>query len=216
MTKSIELELRAEVHARKREQLIAYLRAQGVPFDRTRRLSVLFFGRANGHEVDTRVRITNGKAEVVIKKGGLHAHDRTELTQPIATEQFLGMVRLFEQLFTRIKVAERETENFYFSRGITIAVVRAGTITYVELEKITDHKYFQRDYRVLTDLANKLGLTIIRSRGVFDELCRRLTTRVDWTFRPTARDHAKLARIFRRYRSAARTSIMPSPVRRRA
>lgn len=216
MSGNIELELRAEVNLRQREKLISYLRARRVPFVRTRRLSVLFFGKTNGHEIDIRVRITNGQAEVVIKKGGFHAHDRMELTQPIATEQFLGMVWLFEQLFTRIKVAERETVNYQLGRGMTIAVVRAGHIVYVELEKITDRGYYRRDYRRLTELAEKFGLTIIHSRRAFNELCDRLTTQVDWTFRPTARYHTKLARIFRRYRSAARTSIMPSLVRRRA
>ena len=81
--KNIELELRAEISKNKYFKLLNKLKNGAKLISRTKRLSVMYFGQINDYSFDIRVRITNGKPEVAIKKGALHAHDRLETIKSI-------------------------------------------------------------------------------------------------------------------------------------
>lgn len=196
MERDIELELRSEVSPSALPRIFNKLKRRYRLVSRTNRLSVMFFGRVHKTEIDIRVRVTNGISEVVLKKGSFHAHDRIEIAQNIQKEEFLGLVRILAQLNFEIKVGEREIYNFAFGNNITISVVKAGEITYLEVEKMSNHSCLKNDRRMLLGAIRILNLKPITSRKAYETLCDRLTALTDWRFNGSPRHYARLKRIF--------------------
>ncbi|MFZ5391439.1 MAG: hypothetical protein ACOZAJ_04165, partial [Patescibacteria group bacterium] len=165
----------------------------------TRRLSAMFFGEINENNFDIRVRITNGQSEVVVKKGALHAVDRLEVSQSITREQFLGFVRLFVLFGFKSEIAERETYNFLLNDSVIFSVVKAGNISYVEIEKMSSKDTLEVNRKHLLDLISEYDLKLMNSREEFNNLCGRLSKQCDWLFTNTVEDFNKLKEIFIRY-----------------
>lgn len=195
----IELELRAEVGPAEKDALLKKLQALGTLHSETRRLSVMLFGQVKEVNLDIRIRVTNGKCEVVSKAGNFGSHNRTEVSQNIHPDQFLGMVKLFSQFGFTTKVGERETTNFSLPGDITASLVSAGNIAYLELEKISTSRTEQENLTKLQSLANELALTPIKSEDEFEELCQRLNDTVDWFFSYTQEDYQKLEKNLTNY-----------------
>lgn len=190
--KSIELELRAEVSPEKITSLKNNLEKIGTIHSQTKRLSVMYFGDIGEKKLDVRVRITNGECEVVVKSGLFGSHDRVEMSQKIAPEQFLGMVRVFAQFGFSMKVGERETINYSLPEDITISVVSAGPISYIELEKMSSSSSAEKNHQQLKKISDKLGLCLLKSEEEFNELCNRLDRDVDWSFHGIDEEYVRL------------------------
>lgn len=195
----IELELRCEIPYRQFTQTLNHLRRHGKFLKHTKRLSVMCFGKVGKHKLDVRIRITKQRAEVVMKKGHWHAHNRTEVIQKISPNQFLGMTRIFAELDFDMKVGERETYDFGFPGGIDITLGRGGKIAYLEVEKQTISAKLPHDRRELTALARNLNLPPFLSGKQFYALCHRLTKLVDWHFHSHPADYHKLAGQLKKY-----------------
>ncbi|MCL5781922.1 MAG: CYTH domain-containing protein [Patescibacteria group bacterium] len=194
--KNIELELRAEINHIKYKDLINSLERIGRLSSSTERLSVMYFGEANGNPVDIRVRITNGNAEVVLKSGQFGAADRTEVSQPIQRAQFLGMVKLFSGLRFKIEVGERKTVNFVVEDDIVLSLISAGNISYLELECMSTENQVKSNENRLREIARRLDIRLLESDAEFDNLCDRLSKTVDWPYTDSYMDHAKLEKLF--------------------
>ena len=158
----------------------------------------MYFGKIDKTSFDIRVRITNGKSEIAIKKGALHAHDRTEMVQPIEKNQFIGMTHLYCLLGFKSEVGERETYNFDMGRKITFSLVKAGDISYAEVEKMSNKVDTEKNkgqiLKILTDL--KLKMT---TKKEFDNLCNRLSKHVDGPFTESKLDIVKLKKLLTKY-----------------
>lgn len=196
--KTIELEIRAEVPLKDHDVLLAHLHRHGKLMSRTRRCSVMFFGRAAGNPVDLRVRVTNGEAEVVIKKGALHAPNRVEFSQPVAKADMVGLAKVFSLMGYEAKVGERVTANFDFGKGTVVSLVKADKIAYLEVERMTDKKHYEQDKRDVFEVLAELGYKPLM-KADFDDLCHRLTRHVDWKFKGNEKDLKRLKDIVRRY-----------------
>lgn len=194
------MELRAEIETRELMRIRRKLARLGRSESHTKRLSVMYFQGGGSKQLDIRVRITNGRSEVVMKTGAFGSHDRVELPQEIGSDQFLGMVRIFAQLGFAMKVGERETFNYALPDDITISVVTAGPIAYVELEKMSRPSEIDRNRKQLEKIAAELGLSIMSSDQGFERICSRLDETVDWKFSGAEKDYKKLANILKRYR----------------
>lgn len=192
MSKDIELELRAEVSDRDIDSMVSDLQKKYDLKSHTDRLMVMLLGETDAGALDVRVRITNGDAEVAIKKGSFHADDRKEVEQPISTDQFMGFVRQFRLFEFDTEVAERETYNFAIGDDITFSVVTACDIAYVEIEKMTNEKSIEEDRSELYEIAESFDLDIIESEEVFDDLCDRLSQSCDWQFTGEDADYKRL------------------------
>jgi hypothetical protein len=199
MKNIIELEYRAEVKKNNFIKILNFLRKNGRQISKTKRLSVMFFGKKSIKNFDVRVRITNGDSEIVIKKGGLHAHNRTEQSQKINKNQFMGMVGLMSLFDFEIKVGEREAYNFSFKNNVVISLVKAGNIAYLEFEKITDKKQIKKDGEILLNLIKKMNVSRIRTKEEFNLLCNKLSRDVDWKFNQTDEHYKKLEKILLNY-----------------
>lgn len=191
----IELELRAEIKSREIPKIKAALAKSGKFSSQTKRLSVMLFGKTRSKDRDIRVRITNGKSEVVIKSGALGSTDRIEVAQEINPQQFLGFVRIFMQLGFKAKVGERQTFNYIFPNNITVSLVLAGKFSYVELEKMSSRKEVKNNTKLLVGAANTMGLRLIKSKAEFKELCERLSREVDWQFTGSKKEYKKLEKL---------------------
>jgi len=200
MAREVELELRAEVKRDEFNKLLSRLKKEYKLISHTKRLSVMYFGKISGVSIDIRVRITNGRAEVVVKKGALHAHDRIELSQPIDKDQFIGMTRLYSLFGFQAEVAERETYNFALGRGVIFSLVKAGKIAYVEVEKMSSILDVEKNKQQLLKILAVFNLKPILKQKEFDGLCKRLSKYSDWLFTGSKRDLGRLQKLLIKYR----------------
>lgn len=192
MAKEIELEIRAEIAKDDFAAVLNKLKARGKFRSKTKRLSVMFFGTVGDNTFDIRVRVTNGNCEIVLKKGLWHAHNREETAQAINKDQFLGVVKIFSQFGFVVKVGERETHNFEFRDGIVLSLVRAGNISYLEIEKMSTREDEAEDIKELRKIAYELAVEIISGSEQLDALCDRLSLTVDWDFSGSEADFERL------------------------
>ncbi|KKR47321.1 MAG: hypothetical protein UT83_C0011G0005 [Parcubacteria group bacterium GW2011_GWA2_40_143] len=148
---NIELELRAEVSSRQFYNLLEQFKKQSKFVSSTKRLSAMFLSKINGANIDIRVRIdSNGKTEIVAKKGDFHAHNRTELSQKINKDQFIGIIKTFALFGFNSKITERE--NFVFDLGNDIDLTQL-----IKLSLMNYAIVFQNILTgLLTDLKNIL------------------------------------------------------------
>lgn len=199
MDKKIELELRAEIPQRDQKSFKKRLGEIGILHSHTKRLSIMYFGDIGTKKLDIRVRVTNGECEVVVKSGSFGAHDRIEVAQKINPKEFLGMVKIFTQFGFTMKVGERETFNYALPDDITISLVFAGPISYIELEKMSSEIDVEKNKRQLQQYADQLGLQLLESEEGFNALCKRLNKKVDWPFYGTNKEYTRLNELFNRY-----------------
>ncbi len=200
MERNIELELRAEVSLNQFKKLLADLNEENKLLSRTKRLSVMFLGEINRLGLDMRIRISSdGKAELVIKKGRFHAHDRTEFSQEISKNQFMGLVRILSLFKFKSKVTERENFVFDLGNGITLVLVKAGSIAYVEVEKMSHDGNRKKNKAELLHILTDRKLKRIKNGEGFRELCNRLTKYSDWEFDGSPRHMRKLSVALKSY-----------------
>lgn len=193
---NIEVELRAEISLKQLDELLDRLKEKNKLLSQTKRLSVMFLGNVNQANFDIRVRISSsGNAELVLKKGDFHAHDRVELSQNIKKDQFIGIVKAFSLFGFQSKITERENFVFDLEDDITIALVKAGSIAYVEVEKMSDNKKADGVKKRLLKIFEDLQLKSIDNGGEFNELCDRLTQYSDWIFDGSTGDIEKLKKM---------------------
>ncbi len=200
MENNIELELRAEVSLIQFEELLSDLNKRNNLLSHTKRLSVMFLGLIGQSKFDIRVRIdSNAKSELVVKKGDYHAHDRMEISQEISKNQFIGMAKIFSMLGLQSKVTERE--NFLFNMGddITMVLVKAESIVYVEIEKMSHEKNIDKNKTDLLNIIDGFKLKLINNGEEFNELCDRLTKFSDWVFDGSAESINKLEGMLKSY-----------------
>lgn len=203
MPHPIELEVRGELHTADKDRVRANLLEQGfVKKDETRRTMLMSFGvigripededyakqNQQPQETDIRCRITNGQAEVVVKLGGVHAHNRCEISTPISPEVLGQFARVIGSLNMLHKIGSRTTENFV-KDAITASIVSSKSdLAYLELEKISDEAHAEQDKQELMALAQSLQVVLWPDREAFIEFCTRLTKQDDWRFYGTEED----------------------------
>lgn len=200
MKKNIEVELRAEIQKKDIPKLIKKVTELGSLVSHTSRLSVLFHGRINEVESDIRVRTKNKQeAEIVIKRGDFHSHDRTEESIKIKPTEFLQYVSLFSTMGFSSKVIERENLNYDLGKGVLLSIVKAKNIAYVEIEKMSDVKNKLEDTKLLKSILSLLNLNEIKNKSEFDELCVRLSKHSDWEFDSNLKNIKKLEKYLSKY-----------------
>ena len=198
--RNIELELRAEVFLSQFTDLLKKLKRQARLISCTKRLSVMFLGEINNSSVDIRVRIdSNGKSEVVVKKGDFHAHDRIEASQGINKDQFVGIVKTFSIFGFHSKITERENFVFDLDNDINLTLVKAGKFFYVEIEKMSNKKEKKENKNKLLKIFSDLNLKPIKNKTEFNELCERLSKYSDWFFDGSKKHFKKLLDMLSAY-----------------
>lgn len=200
MENNIELELRAEVSLDQFDELLHNLKKKQKLLSHTKRLSVMFLGVINQVNFDIRVRTSsNEKTELVIKKGDYHIHNRVEFSQEIKKDQFINIVKIFSLFKFQSKVTERENFLFDLGNNTIMTLVKAKSIAYVEIEKMSHKKNIDENKAELLRIINSFNLKLIDNGDEFNQLCNRLTKYCDWVFDGTANHIKKLEKIFNSY-----------------
>ena len=200
MKNDIELELRAEISLNQFERLLSELNKKNRLLSHTSRLSVMFLGEINKLPFDIRVRISsNGKTEIVVKRGDFHAHDRMEASQKISKDQFLGLVKILSLFEFQSKVTERENFVFNLGNDIALTLVKAQSIAYVEVEKMSNNENVEKNKAELLNIIENYELKLITDGEEFNELCDRLTKYSDWAFDGTSNHIGKLIAMLKSY-----------------
>ncbi|MCK6463015.1 MAG: hypothetical protein L6Q29_04360 [Candidatus Pacebacteria bacterium] len=195
----IELELRAEISNIKFNSLLDKLRQTAKLTSRSKRLSVMFLGEINKLNFDIRARISSGgKAEIVLKKGDFHAHNRVESSQEINPNQFLGIVKILSNFNFQSKVTERENFVFDLNNNMCLVLVKANNIFYAEIEKMSSAEELEENRKQLIETLSELGLKPINETQ-FNELCNRLTKKSDWIFEGSQAHFKKLENMLKGY-----------------
>lgn len=201
--KSIEVEIRAEIKPHDVGRVEKKLKTLGFKIaSTTNRTSVMSFGMTdaqgrgwNKHkkkDVDIRCRVTNGKAEVVVKTGETHLSNRLELSSDVSMEQFYQFAAMVASTGLFTKVGSKMTKN-YKKGSVVVSIVQSPSgITYVEIERMSTRVLEKKTLNQLQELANALELHVIESRKAFLELCERLTRIDDWEFNGTPQDLKRL------------------------
>ena len=200
MKNTIELELRAEVSLNQFKKLIADLNQNYKQISHTKRLSAMFLGKINKSNFDIRVRINSeGKVEFVVKKGDFHKHDRVESSQIIKKNQFIDIVKILSLLDFESKITERENFVFDLGNNICLSMVKAGSIAYVEIEKMSNTKNIKKNKLEILKIIEMFKLKLIKNNEEFNDLCNRLTKRSDWIFNGSKKHMEKLISILNLY-----------------
>jgi adenylate cyclase class IV len=194
MLHPIELELRGELHPTDTIHVRTALFEAGFHHrDTTKRTMLMSFGNVGriaednpdhtpDQETDIRCRITNGEAEVVVKLGGLHTHNRQEISTLVSLEELANFARVVGAFNMLHKVGSRTTENFVRNDIVASIISSKSGLMFIELEKISDEDHAQADRQELTRLAHQLGVTLWPGREAFMEFCGRITQQDDWMF----------------------------------
>lgn len=200
MEKQIELELRAEIPTDRIDEIVKSASAIGKLVSVTKRLSVMFLGKLKTGNVDIRIRInSNGKSELVIKKGEFHSHDRIEISEQISKNQIVGLARIFSLLDFDSKITERENFDFDLGDEINFTLVKSKDISYVEIDKICTPSETKMTSEKLSLKLKQLNILEVLSKEGFDNLCSRLSEKNDWKFNSTPSDFEKLEKLLLNY-----------------
>lgn len=185
----IELEYRAEININEYDNIREQLQKSGTISSTTKRLSYMGFSNQKEHSLDIRVRITNGKSEVVLKKGGWDSSNRIEIPQEIDKSQFMGFVRIFGNIVEKSYISERQTINFKSRDNIVISLVKSRSFAYIEFEILSDRENEKQNDELLKKFISENGFIIMTKEG-FDDLCERLKVD-DWKFDSTNQEDIK-------------------------
>lgn len=130
---------------------------------KTRRFSLIYLrnkGADKNNPVDLRIRVTNGKAEIILKYGKWGAFDsREEVSVPIFIKDFsnaVEMLRLIGWTHGVINVNDRYKFRY---KGIEFVFVDNGVATYFEAERLTKTKgKIAEERKYITKICNELGV----------------------------------------------------------
>ena len=130
---------------------------------KTRRFSLIYLRNKSADKnnpVDLRIRVTNGKAEIILKYGKWGAFDsREEVSVPISIKDFsnaVEMLRLIGWTHGVINVNDRYKFRY---RGIEFVFVDNGVATYFEAERLTKTQgKIAEERKYITKICNELGV----------------------------------------------------------
>lgn len=161
----IEVEVRGKIN--EFENTLKEFREKAIFIQRKDRLSFVYFREfiedarmIKEEKVDLRARITNKKAEIIIKYGKWGGSDsRKEISVPIELKNFDDAIDLLKHLGWN-KGVVIATETFVFDyNGIEFALVKNKSFNYFEAEKIIkDKKEINKTNKEIFELCKEFKL----------------------------------------------------------
>lgn len=166
MSKSIEVEVRGLLTIEQRKKLLLFLKNHGEFKEQKRRISIdysLFLddGGIKNRSRDVRLRITNGKPEIIIKMGKWGAgENRKEISVMAEAGSFDKLVEIFAALGYKKGALCVRNSIVYDYDGIEFAVVEVPNHSYYfEAEKLVRSKQgAEKVYEEIEEICQKIGL----------------------------------------------------------
>ena len=173
MTK-VEVEHRGVLTKKKFDELNNFLRKKGKFLCEKDRFSVIFspsrgkeIFKLNRSPIDLKVRITNKKAELVLKYGKWSGNDaRKEFLFPIDSKKFEEIIEFLLILGFYYGVLQATKTYLYLYKGIEFALVKVpGWGYYFEAEIITSPGGVKKGNRKIIEECEKLDISALNDKG---------------------------------------------------
>ncbi len=182
MSKNIEVELTGALTEEQNERLIDFFTKNGEVGDAKHRVLIdysTFIGDGlENREKDIRIRITNGKPEIIIKLGLWNSSShRKELSVFTEEESFDRLVQIFAALgYEKGMLCERTKRDFTY-KGINFSLVEILSHSYhFEAKVATEEDNIEATKKHIEKVCEELGLTIYTDKEYFDYIAELNTT----------------------------------------
>lgn len=186
----VEVEHRGRLTEKKFRKLKGFLKRKGKFIETKNRFSVIYSPskgkesfKLNRSPVDLKVRITNKKAELVLKYGKWSGNDaRKEFLFPIDSKKFGEMIEFLLILGFYYGVLQATKTHLYLYKGIEFALVKVPNWGYYfEAEIETKPDSVKKANKKITKECEKLGIGVLTDRD-FCTLLESLNNRQGYRF----------------------------------
>ena len=186
----VEVEHRGRLTDEKFKELKSFLKRKGKFIGIKDRFSVIYSPsrgkemlKLNRSPIDLKVRITNKKAELVLKYGKWSGNDaRKEFLFPIDSKRFGEMIEFLLILGFYYGVLQATKTYLYLYKGIEFALVKVPNWGYYfEAEIVTRPDNVKKADEKIAKECEKLGISILGDQG-FCKLLESLNSRPGYRF----------------------------------
>jgi len=202
----IEVEHRGVLTKKKFDELSLFLKKEGKFIKEKDRFSVIYFPRGKEKQkiskspLDLRVRITNKKAEIVLKYGKSSGADaRKEFSFPLEALQFEEATEFLFILGYYYGVLQATKSYLYEYKGIEIVLVDVPKWGYYyEAEILTDTKSIKQANEKIISLCKELSLKVLNEKD-FYQLLEDLSNRPGFRFNFKKEKFSDIKKRFKEY-----------------
>lgn len=185
----IEVEYRGILTKDKFKKLSGFLKEKGEFIKEKDRFSVIYFPRGKERlkvsksPIDLRVRITNKKAEIILKYGRNSGNDaRKEFSFPIDSDQFEDATEFLKIMGFYYGVLQATKTFVYMYKNIEFALVDVpGWGHYFEAEILTESNDIENANEKIESVCREFGLEILNDKD-FYKLLEDLSNRPGFRF----------------------------------
>ncbi|MBU4274273.1 hypothetical protein KKE19_00450 [Patescibacteria group bacterium] len=205
MTK-VEVEHRGLLNEERFKKLNTFLKKNGKFLGEKDRFSVIYSSRGKEtfkiirSPIDLKLRITNKKAELVLKHGKWSGNDaRKEFLFPITSKKFEEMTEFLKILGYYYGVLQATRTHFYIYKGIEFAVVKVpGWGYYFEAEIATEKDKIKNANKKIISVCQELNLNVLSDKD-FCKLLESLNERPGFRFNFKKESFSDIKKRFANY-----------------
>ena len=185
----IEVEHRGSLTEKQFKELNIFLKKNGKFLEEKDRFSVIYSPRGkeslkiSNSKIDLRPRITNKKAELVLKYGNWSGNDaRKEFSFPIELKKFEELIEFLFILGFYYGVLQATKSYLYKYKGVEIVLVKVPAWGYYfEAEISVDPDSVDKANKMINLVCHELGLEVLDKKGFYD-LCDEFNQRPGFRF----------------------------------
>lgn len=202
----IEVEHRGSLTEKQFKGLNKFLKKNRKLLEKKDRFSVIYSPRGketfkiSNSKIDLRPRITNKKAELVLKYGNWSGNDaRKEFSFPIELKKFEEMIEFLFILGFYYGVLQATKSYLYLYKGVEIVLVQVpGFGYYFEAEIVTDSNSIKYADQKIISVCKDLNLNIF-SKKDFRKLLKDLNDRPGFRFNFKKQKFSDIKKRFKEY-----------------
>ena len=202
----IEVEHRGSLTEKQFKELNIFLKKNGKFLEEKDRFSVIYSPRGkenlkiSNSKIDLRPRITNKKAELVLKYGNWSGNDaRKEFSFPIELKKFDEVIEFLFILGFYYGVLQATKSYLYRYKGIELVLVQVPNFGYYfEAEILTDKKAIKSADKKILSACKELNLNVF-SKKDFLKLLQKLNNRPGFRFNFKKQKFSDIKKRFKEY-----------------
>jgi len=170
-----EIEHRGRIYKDKIDEIVEIFQEKGKFLGQKKRLSLIWctaktnISEVKDEKIDLRLRVTNGKSEVVLKHGKWGSADsRKEFSFDVDNDQFWDYLEFLRILGYKNFLLTPTIKNDYLYDGVEFSLVEVpGWGYYFEAEILTEAENIETANEKVHQTITSLGLSILDEAGYF-------------------------------------------------
>lgn len=201
----IEIEHRGHLTKEKFRELNDFLRKNGKFIEEKDRFSIIYYPRGKENlklgrsKIDLKLRITNKKAELVLKYGKWSGNDaRKEFLFPVENKKFEEMIEFLEILGYYYGVLQATKSYIFLYKGVEFALVKVPKSGHYFEAEITAYHSIKGVNKKIVSVCQYLGLKIFNDKD-FRKLLEDLNNRPGFRFNFKKQKFPDILKRFRDY-----------------